>query len=48
MKKICAAIAAIVMLFSLSGCGYISSLSDEEAYNLGYDIGYYGAKLLSN
>lgn len=48
MKKILLCIVSLMMLLSVSGCGSLSNLSAQDAYNIGYDIGYYGTKLLSN
>lgn len=48
MKKIIILLASLALLLSTSSCGSFSKLSYEDAYNIGYDIGYYGSKLLNN
>ena len=48
MRKIIIILVSLGMLLSTSSCGALSNLSYEDAYNLGWDIGYYGRKLLSN
>lgn len=48
MKKIIILLASLAVLLSASSCGSLSQLSDKEAFDLGWNIGYYGTKLLNN
>ncbi len=48
MRKIVIILALGAMLLSTSSCGSFSKLSYDDAYNIGYGIGYYGTKMLNN
>ena len=36
------------MTFAATSCGSLGNLSYDDYYNIGWDIGYYGTKLLNN